>query len=110
MEAANKIEKKDFQRVKLLILLKILFFNLFIMGFLANFVAILSINWIVGKNYVFGIFKYCKETDNSSQSRHYIFYTSGQKLMHKEVTDSKCFNWNASNRPSRLLFCLFFQF
>jgi hypothetical protein len=85
------------KKIKIILIFKILIFNLFLFGFLINLVAYLNTYWIVsGENYIIGLFQYCKlfnqvEVNSNNNNTSNLIYS-------KKVF--KCFNWTNMNRPS----------
>ena len=90
------------KQIRLFICLKILFFNVFVLGFVLSFIGLTNINWIVGHNYLFGIFNYCRGVADAS-SRHYVFLNEGNKFVHRAIDNLNCYSWTGSNRPSNLI-------
>ena len=90
------------KQIRLFICLKILFFNVFVLGFVLSFIGLTNINWIVGHNYLFGIFNYCRGVADAS-SRHYVFVNEDNKFVHRAIDNLNCYSWTSSNRPSNFI-------
>lgn len=104
-------------KAKLIIILKLVVFNTFFVGFILNFLPYTNANWISNDNYVFGLFQYCNKVIEVSEIQHAAFYRSirpsimksslrnmsSYKMMRSRnesfVEEFRCFNWNNLNKP-----------
>ena len=96
------------KKIKIILIFKILMFNLFLFGFLLNLVAYLNTHWIVsGENYIIGLFEYCKlfnQVEVNSNNNNNNNNNVSNLIYPKKIF--KCFNWTNMNRPSRIFLFL----
>jgi hypothetical protein len=90
-------------KFKLLLLIKILIFNMYFFGFLFNFITYQNSSWMRNQTYMFGMFKYCHLNETLMQTISYAFQIQGNTLIYRPIQELRCFSWNNHNRPSNIL-------
>jgi hypothetical protein len=88
------------------ILLNILIFNLFLMGFILNCISIINHNWVLTENDSYGLLEYCKisieKIDLSLfDFKFHSFFKAKYKIKKLEFEDYNCFYWSSYNKPSK---------
>ena len=98
-----------FLKQKFYIGLKLLIFNTYFIGFVLNFIAYFSTNWIKGETYTYGLFQYCKRIKESTLTvvaRSYLFSYKGVNNNNEKIDSTlsvsyKCSEWTEENEPSK---------
>ncbi len=93
----NKIEISSKQ--KYFIIIKLMVFNVFFIGFVLNFIPFSNSNWVKSEHYTFGVLQYCKLL-GTNESNTYIFHLEDFRLTHESRETVKCYTWTPENRPS----------
>ena len=106
---------ENIKKIRIYLAIKILIFNLFLIGFFLNLIAYFGSHWIVSsENYVIGIFHYCKIFNfveiTSNTSRDLLPDFSGNSDLIQMKSTFKCVSWNELSRPSieKLFNCMTF--
>ena len=100
---------------KLDVLLNLIIFNIFLIGFVLNFIAYIGSSWILIEKDSFGLFEYCKiSMQNIDLSlfdfKLQTFFKAKYKIKNLEIKDKKCFQWNSYNKPSKNFLIVFILF
>lgn len=100
------MEHSKSKKIKILILVKIFLFNLFLIGFILNLIAYVNSYWIVsGETYIIGLHDYCKRFNQFEIESTSFSFNKSNVISLKKVF--KCINWNSINRPSKFKRFLF---
>jgi len=95
----------NINRIRVYLVIKILLFNLFLIGFFLNLFAYFGSSWVVSsENYVIGIFQYCKKFNFVEISSNLTVDTLDTRNPISLRSTFKCSSWSDSNRPSILKF------
>ena len=85
------------RKQKILIVLKLIVFNTFFVGFVASLISYLNSNWIEDDSMCYGLFEHCSKLDGSVS--YLVLNSNERRLIHNLFMDLQCVSWN-QNRPS----------
>ena len=101
---------------KFYILLKLVIFNTFFVGFVLNLITFFSTNWIKNESYAYGLFQYCNlvlseqeqgqpsdDRETEQLNEYSFFYAAASKIIfnsNSPLLDYRCLDWTNKYAPS----------